>query len=203
MISLTAIAISGGAIYAGLQVYDRIRGVKQKPWLMPSQNKEPQVVDIVDSQTTMSETEGLQSEEPLTSMSTTYRIAGVDLDRRTAIVVLTATTSIIHVTLARPLMVLNGIGSALLLIPHYFTPQLEPYRHETRDTLIAYTVVTFVGFYVVKDVALWFTPIGITCKLVEAGMLALLWHERYDHLDLPSDTVQATPADGAPQLNMT
>lgn len=35
MISLTAIAISGGAIYVGLQAYDRIRGVK--PRLMASQ----------------------------------------------------------------------------------------------------------------------------------------------------------------------
>jgi hypothetical protein len=44
----------------------------------------------------------------------------------------------------------------------------------------------------------WFTPIGITCKLVEAGLLALLWHERSDHLDLPEESPQTSPADGAP-----
>jgi len=184
MISLAAITLSGSAVYVGLQLYDRVRGVKRKPLytVLPH----IQGVGV--------KTESQSQAHKNTSLSTNYRIAGVDLDRTTAIVTLTTTTAIVHVALARPLMVLNGIGSIILLVPHYFVPELDDYRNHTRDILIAYTAVTFVGFYVVKDVASWFSPIGIVCKAVELGLLALLWHERTDHTHLLDELVKAVPS---------
>ncbi|MEM7128388.1 MAG: hypothetical protein AAF702_18795 [Chloroflexota bacterium] len=184
MISLAAITLGGGAVYVGLQWYDRARGVKRKPLYTVLQNTPGSDVE------TASEDESHRD----ISLSTNYHIAGVDLDRTTAIVTLTATTAIVHIALARPLMILNGIGSVVLLIPHYFVPALDAYRNHTRDILIAYTVVTFAGFYIVKDVASWFSPIGIVCKLVELGLLTLLWHERTDHTRLLDELVKTMPA---------
>lgn len=102
--------------------------------------------------------------------------------RKVAIVALTGATSIMHIGLGLQLpyalFVWNGVGYAVLLAGHYAVPQLASQRGETRDLLAAYTGTTIVAYFVQRGVTGLLDPTGLTNKVIELGLLGLLWFEK-------------------------
>lgn len=98
-----------------------------------------------------------------------------------AIIVLAATaTALIHLWLAfqflggvDPVFVLNGLGflglTLLLFLP---LPLLDRYRNLIRWALIAYTLVTIIGWIFVGDKDLW---IAYVVKAIEVVLVFALW----------------------------
>lgn len=106
-----------------------------------------------------------------------------DMLRDAGIVVLAGTTGLIHLNLGTPLFFINGVGFIGLAGALYLVP--EDYRPLVRDTLIAYTAVTFVGYFALKGLAVGLTDgTGLLTKLVELGLFALLWLDRDADLKL-------------------
>lgn len=98
---------------------------------------------------------------------------------------LTVATAAIHFSRAaadpeiRVLFTLNGVGylalAALLYVP---LPQLRPYRHWLRWTLIGYAAVTIVLYGAWGAMSgEWTIPLGPIDKLVEVTLIGLLWRE--------------------------
>ncbi|MFZ4848175.1 MAG: hypothetical protein ACOYL7_03475 [Caldilinea sp.] len=108
-------------------------------------------------------------------------VADDDL-RTTAILALGGATALTHLLLgaqlAAPLLVWNGIGYAALLASYHFVPRLAPYRATTRDLLSTYTGTTLVLYFVQRGIEGLVAPAGAVNKLVEVGLLALLWFEK-------------------------
>lgn len=102
--------------------------------------------------------------------------------RKVAIVTLTGATAVMHLGLGlqlpSALFVWNGVGYAVLLAGHYAVPQLAAQRGETRDLLAAYTGTTIVTYFVQRGVAGLLDPTGMTNKVIELGLLGLLWFEK-------------------------
>jgi hypothetical protein len=94
-----------------------------------------------------------------------------------AIIVLTATTAIIHLALAPRVgwpFWLNGVGYFTLLALLYWpASQLDPYRPMVRWLLIAYTIVTIVAWFTFGTRTL----IAYVDKATEVLLVALLWIE--------------------------
>lgn len=92
------------------------------------------------------------------------------------IILLTIATSVIHLALGIPngltMFILNGIGYLVLLIALYL-PQLEGKRNLIRWALIAYTVVTVLGWVFVGAR----NTIGYVDKLIEVALIVLLFIE--------------------------
>ena len=72
---------------------------------------------------------------------------------------------------------------SVLLTTHYAVPQRESYRKWTRDGLFGYTGVTIASYFVVRGVAGWVDPLGMTAKLIELGLLRVLWAEQAASVD--------------------
>ena len=102
--------------------------------------------------------------------------------RKVAIVALTGATAVTHIGLGLQLpyalFVWNGVGYAVLLAGHYAVPQLASQRGETRDLLAAYTGTTIVAYFVQRGVTGLLDPTGMTNKVIELGLLGLLWFEK-------------------------
>lgn len=134
--------------------------------------------------------------EPLPErVSAFLRVLVTDDDlRATAILALGGATALTHLLLgaqlAAPLLVWNGIGYAALLASYHFVPRLAPYRATTRDVLSAYTGTTLVLYFVQRGIEGLVAPAGVVNKLVEVGLLALLWFEK----ERPVQTPAPTPA---------
>lgn len=109
-----------------------------------------------------------------------FEYSGEDKTREVLVISLTSATAILHLTLGTQLFVLNGVGYAGLLALHYLVPQKEIYRQYTRSALFGYTGVTVVGYFILNGVGSFTNPIGIANKLIELGLLAVLWQDQQE-----------------------
>lgn len=122
--------------------------------------------------------------EPLTERVPAFLRVLVTHDdlRATAILALGGATALTHLLLgaqlSAPLLVWNGVGYAALLASYHFVPRLAPYRATTRDVLSAYTGTTLVIYFVQRGLEGLVAPAGMANKVVEVGLLALLWFEK-------------------------
>ena len=101
-----------------------------------------------------------------------------EVNRELLIAALTGTTAVIHIYLGGTLFVLNGVGFLAALAAHYAVPQRESYQKWTRDGLFGYTGFTVAGYFALKGVAGFANPIGVATKLVELGLMRVLWEDR-------------------------
>ncbi len=99
-------------------------------------------------------------------------------NRQVAIVALTGATAAIHIGLGSQLFVLNGLGYLALLGAHFSVPDRESYRTYTRDALLGYTGVTVIGYFALRGIAGFADPTGVLNKLIELGLLRVLWVDR-------------------------
>ena len=98
-------------------------------------------------------------------------------NREALIAALTGTTAAIHIYLGGTLFVLNGVGFLAALGAHYAVPQRESYQKWTREGLFGYTGVTVAGYFALKGLAGFASPIGLATKLVEMGLMRVLWED--------------------------
>ena len=103
------------------------------------------------------------------------------LDRtQIGIIILTVATAAIHFMVAlifpamRTLFILNGLGY-LALLAAYFLPQFRSARNLVRWSLIAFTAVTILGYFVVNGIKM--DPLGLLTKLIEVVLIFLLWKD--------------------------
>lgn len=101
-------------------------------------------------------------------------------NRDLLITALTGTTAAIHIYLGGTLFVLNGVGFLAALGAHYAVPQRESYQKWTREGLFGYTGVTVAGYFALKGLAGFGSPIGIATKVVELGLMRVLWEDAED-----------------------
>lgn len=124
-----------------------------------------------------------------------------DEKRKITVIMLTSATAWTHIALGLQipfaLLVLNGVGYAVLLTGHYFVPPLAPYRDHTRDALSAYTGTTIIGYFATCSAAGLLGPVGLLNKLIEAGLLGVLWFDpgsestaQDNHIDRRAPSVQ-------------
>lgn len=99
-------------------------------------------------------------------------------NRQVAIIALTGATATIHIALGTPLFILNGVGYLALLGAHLAVPDRESYRTYTRNALLGYTGVTVIGYFALQGVAGFTDPLGVLNKLIELGLLNVLWEDR-------------------------
>jgi hypothetical protein len=95
---------------------------------------------------------------------------------RLGIILLTLSTAVIHIALAQPLFILNGLGY-LALLAAYLLPQPVFARRRTliRYAFIAYTVLTIVLYFVVHANGSWQQDgLGVATKLAEIILVLLL-----------------------------
>jgi hypothetical protein len=93
-----------------------------------------------------------------------------------AIIVLTAATAVIHLTLTfpSPLFILNGLGYLVLLGALYLPiPQLANYRSLVRYALIAYAALTVILWVIMGSRI----PIAYVAKVIEVVLIVLLFIE--------------------------
>ena len=172
---LAPLAVGGGIALAAGSLYRRIRYRKSLPFLDEVyQGRRPSIL----SRRGETDAEGAQGEVTETSVAIA-EMSEAQITRDVLIITLTGTTAIIHLTLGSSLFVLNGVGYAGLLAAHYLVPPRETYRQYTRDALLGYTGFTFVAYFLVNGVPGAFTSVtGVVCKLVELGVLNVLWKDR-------------------------
>lgn len=93
------------------------------------------------------------------------------------ILFLALATAAIHIYLALPenltMFYLNGLGYIVLTVA-LFLPQLKPYRNLIRYALMAFTLVTILGWAAIG----MRTPIAYIDKIIEVALLVLLWLDR-------------------------
>jgi hypothetical protein len=93
------------------------------------------------------------------------------------ILLLALATAAIHIVLAIPanltMFYLNGIGY-IVLASALFLPQFKNYRGLIRWVLIAFTLVTIIGWVAVGERS----TIAYIDKFIEVALLILLWLDR-------------------------
>lgn len=97
------------------------------------------------------------------------------------IIVLTIITALIHLALGFTFMpdflgimfILNGIAYLALLAGLYFIPQLAQWRSMIRWLLLAFTIITFVLYFVFNWPDIWGLG-GLVDKAVELILIILL-----------------------------
>lgn len=98
---------------------------------------------------------------------------------RIAIAVLAIITGVYHLLLPDPMLMLNGLGYLGLLFL-YFVQQkiLRIPRPTVRWIFMGYTAITIILYFVVRGAeGLTFLP-GMFIKLVELGLLVLLYLDK-------------------------
>ncbi len=121
-------------------------------------------------------------------------LSEAEVIREVLVIGLTGATAIIHLTLGAPIFVLNGIGFAGLLGLHYLVPPKETYRQYTRSALFGYTSVIVVGYFIVNGAGGFVNSIRIANKLIELGLLAVLWQDQQEsRIERQVDTYQQVP----------
>jgi hypothetical protein len=103
---------------------------------------------------------------------------------RTAIILLTAATALIHLLMAvffpdpmfTPLFLLNAAGY-IALLAGYFLPQLARYHNLIRWLFILFTAATIAG-YVAFNLDHLFSPVGVVTKLIEIALIVCLFLDR-------------------------
>jgi hypothetical protein len=175
----TTLAITGIAIYGGVK-FLRNRFQRQPE---PAAGIAPDAAPAVAEQTDVQPGWASTLPQPVRSLS--KLVTDEDL-RKTSVTVLGGATSVMHLVLGSQigstLFILNGVGYAVLLAGHYVgprvVPQLAAYQNETRDILFAYTGTTVVAYFIQRGVTGLLDPTGMTNKVVELGMMGLLWLEK-------------------------
>jgi uncharacterized membrane protein len=93
------------------------------------------------------------------------------------ILLLALATAVIHIVLAIPanltMFYLNGIGYIVLALA-LFLPQFKNYRSLIRWVLIAFTLVTIIGWVAIGERS----TIAYIDKIIEVALLVLLWLDR-------------------------
>lgn len=180
MLSLGTIGLTGAVMYGGIKALRRyiFEGEKRPLWL-----RSPQPVTV----TAGTDAAGATVDAELSAESTGGTTALFDYvvhneeGRKLSIIALSGTTAALHILLGVqagiPLFVWNGAGFVAFAAGQYFVPQLEPYRREIRDGFLAYTGTTIVAYFLVNGAGGLISVVGMTTKVVEAGLLALLWQE--------------------------
>lgn len=83
-------------------------------------------------------------------------------------------TGIIHIAIGEPLLILNGIGYLALLVLFFF-PRFGRWREPVRWTLVGYTAVTIVLYFVFHPNGAWQQDgFGLLTKMVEVILVLLL-----------------------------
>ncbi len=101
---------------------------------------------------------------------------------RLLIILLTLATALIHMVVAFQIpngpdfiFLLNGLGYLVLVTLLYWPPPfVQPYRSLVRWTLFGYTALTILLWVLIGPREL----LGYLDKLIEAGLLVLLWMEQ-------------------------
>ena len=104
-------------------------------------------------------------------------VAEAAFNRKVLTAVLTGTTAVIHISLGGQLFVLNGLGFLALLAADNLVPERESYQKYTRGALFNYTGLTFAGYFALRGLAGFSSPVGMATKLVELGLLQVLREE--------------------------
>lgn len=100
-------------------------------------------------------------------------------NRKLLIITLTGATAVIHISLGTQLFVLNGLGYLVLLSTHLAVPERASYRKYTRSALWGYTGVTVVGYFALRGLTGFADATGMLTKLVELGLMGVLWEESH------------------------
>ncbi len=172
---IVALAVGSGIALAAGNLYSRVRYRRSLPFLDDLyQGKRPAMLSL------RGETDVEEGQEEVAETSVAIaEMSEEQITRDVLIIALTSTTAVIHILLPNPLFVYNGIGFAGLLAAHYLAPPRETYRQHTRTALFGYTGFTFVAYFVAKTTAAAFSSVpGIACKLVELGLINVLWKDR-------------------------
>jgi len=184
MLSLGALGLTGAVTYGGVKALRRLLGSGQRPlWLQAAQ---PAAVAVTASgETVVVPVEFEVAAEPA-NRAAAWRnyVVQDEQGRKLSIIALSGTTAAIHLLLGVqagvPIFIWNGVGFVAFAAGQYFIPQLAPYRREVRDGFLAYTGTTMVVYFLVNGVGGLTNVVGMTTKLVEAGLIALLWNEAED-----------------------
>jgi len=175
---LIALAATGTACFAGIKLLRR-RFQPPRPLISSlGQAASKPSAETIDKVVATSVTETNFATAPLAALRS---LVEDDEKRKITVIMLTSATAWTHIALGLQipfaLLVLNGVGYAVLLTGHYFVHQLAPYRDHTRDALSAYTGTTIVGYFATCSAAGLLGPIGLLNKLIEAGLLGVLWFD--------------------------
>lgn len=178
---LGTLVIGSGVALSVASLYNRVRYKRNLPLVDRLYSPGTTVVRVDD----------------ITSAETSLALINLseeEITREVLIIGLTSATAIIHLTLGAPIFVLNGIGYAGLLGLHYLVPPKEAYRQYTRSALFGYTGVTVVGYFIVNGAGGFMNSIGIANKLLELGLLAVLWQDQQEsRIEGQVDTYQQVP----------
>ena len=182
MISLGLLAATGGALYGSVKALRFWQQGERPLWLKEAKLAAVPATEGSSAATAASEANPGAFSVDQTRDATLVNFLCYDKEaRKFSVITLTGATALIHIALGLqagiPLFVWNGAGFIALLAGQYFTPQLEPYRAEVRDGFIAYSGATIVAYFLLQGAAGLFNPVGITTKVIEAGLIGLLWHE--------------------------
>lgn len=105
------------------------------------------------------------------------------------IVGLLAMTGVLHIVLGlggSTLLLLNGMGYLCLMIALYFPITFfQPYQILITMTLIAYTLITFTGYFVMH-IPKYYDVVGLGTKVLEGIVMLLLGLELWQQRDVVS-----------------
>lgn len=184
MISLGTLAMTTGALYGGVKALRFWKHRERPLWL-----REPQLAYATVAEASLQTADHVTIDRSLVSEASVTGPAAVVHDlvyneqgRKLSVITLTGATALIHIVLGLqggiPLFIWNGAGFVAFLAGQYFAPELDPYRAEVRDGFIAYTGTTIVAYFLLQGSSGLRSPLGMTTKLIEAGIIGLLWHEK-------------------------
>lgn len=97
------------------------------------------------------------------------------------IIVLTLITAVVHLSLPGTLFLLNGLGYLGLLTLYFVRFDFLPVpRNLVRWVLIGYAALTVIVYVVmqIQSGGAYVSPLGIFTKLVELGLIGMLWREK-------------------------
>lgn len=182
MISLGLLAATGGALYGSVKALRFWQTGERPLWLKEAGLASVPVTGEVSASTADAAVGTAAFPAEGVRDATLVNFLRYDKEaRKVSVITLTGATALIHIALGLqaglPLFVWNGAGFIALLAGQYFTPQLEPYRAEVRDGFIAYSGTTIVAYFLLQGSAGLLNPVGLTTKVIEAGLIGLLWHE--------------------------
>jgi hypothetical protein len=182
MISFSLLAVTGGALYGSVKALRFWQNRERPLWLREAQLAAATVTVEGDTAggAPLAGAVVVEADKEGMAALTHYLLYNKE-GRKLSIITLTGSTALIHIVLGLqtgiPLFIWNGAGFIAFLAGQYFTPQLEPYRAEVRDGFIAYSGTTIVAYFLLNGAAGLLNPVGMTTKVIEAGLIGLLWQE--------------------------
>ncbi len=182
MLSLGTLGLTGVVMYGGIKALRKlVRPATKRPtWL-----KSSKLAGVAITPQGVSRANAVDQEIALDAVdgpaSLVHYIVQDEEGRKLSILALSGTTAAIHIALGLqaglPLFIWNGAGFVAFVAGQYFVPQWAPYRGEIRDGFLAYTGTTIVAYFLVGGPVGLTSLVGMTTKVIEAGLFALLWRE--------------------------